>query len=176
MPESTPLSGLLEDLTARARQRGLNDAQWCRAAGLRKETLSRLRSRENCDAATLMALASAVGSRLAVVGGNTVETTADGHFPQALDRDHEDRLIDVVAAAPADPAAWRAAGPAFFMAGLAVMAASAREFDRRRLLEVAEALHPGSSEPEVFQLWLDRSPVRPSRFLPMVRQRMRHAA
>jgi hypothetical protein len=176
MQKATPLSALIDDLTALARHRGLNDAQWCRAAGVRKETLSRLRSRENCDVATLIVLASAVGARIAVAGGEAVETTADGHFPERIDRYYEDRLIDLVAASPADPAAWRAAGPAFFVAGLAVMAASAREFDRHRMLEVAEALHPGSSEPEVFSLWLERSPVRPSRLLPMVRQRLRHAA
>jgi len=62
------------------------------------------------------------------------------------------------------------------MAGLAVMLASDPHFDRRGLLELAELLHPGSSEPAVFERWLARSPVRPSRFLPMLRQQAPHAA
>jgi len=54
-----------------------------------------------------------------------------------------------------------------------VMLGSARGFDRERYLRLAESLHPGVSTPEVFALWLDQSPVRPSRFLPMVRKRKR---
>jgi hypothetical protein len=63
----------------------------------------------------------------------------------------------------------------FFMAGLAVMRASVPELDRRGLLSLAELLHPGSSEPVVFEQWLKRSPVRPSRFLPMLAMEMKHA-
>jgi hypothetical protein len=54
------------------------------------------------------------------------------------------------------------------MAGLAVMLAAMSDHDRRGLLALAEQLHPGASEPEVFARWLKRSPVRPSRFLPLV--------
>ena len=64
---------------------------------------------------------------------------------------------------------------AFFMAGLAVMLASVPEFDRRSLLDLAEALQAGSSQVEVFALWLERSPLRPSRFLPMLLAESRHA-
>ena len=42
-----------------------------------------------------------------------------------------------------------------------------------RYLRLAEVLHPGVSTPEVFALWLENSPVRPSRFLPMARKRKR---
>ena len=56
------------------------------------------------------------------------------------------------------------------MGGLAAMLASVREFDRRRYLALAEDLHPGVTQPEVFELWLERSPVRPARFLPMLRR------
>jgi hypothetical protein len=64
------------------------------------------------------------------------------------------------------------------MAGLAVMVASVSEpeFDRRSLLELAEALHAGSSQVGVFGMWLERSPIRPSRFLPMLSAGLRHAA
>ena len=164
----------LETLRAAARRRGLNDSAWAAAAGLRKETLSRLRGRATCDFATLQALARAVGGRVTVVPGPLVPTTPDGHFPAAVDREYEARLLALCATPPPDPAAWRAAGPAFFMAGLAVLLAGARGFDRARYLALGERLHPGSTTPEAFALWLARSPLRPSRFLPMLAAR-RHA-
>jgi len=43
----------------------MNDTAWSARAGLRKETLSRLRRRPSCDLATLEALLAAVGSQLA---------------------------------------------------------------------------------------------------------------
>jgi hypothetical protein len=86
-----------------------------------------------------------------------------------------EQLLDLCASRDIDPKLWRRQGPAFFMAGLAVMVASVPEFDRRSLLDLAEALHAGSSQVEVFALWLERSPVRPSRFLPMLLARSRHA-
>jgi hypothetical protein len=180
METSTPLPALLSDLTALARQRGLNDTQWCRVAGVRKETLSRLRRRDNCDLGTLAALADAAGARLSVTEVTASpgrEVSKDGHLPAQVSREYEARLLDLLCSARLDPQTWLAEGAPFFMAGLAAMAASADGFDRRRLLWLAEQLHPGSSQPDVFALWLERSPVRPSRFLPMLQQRLnRHAA
>jgi hypothetical protein len=40
--------------------------------------------------------------------------------------------------------------------------------DRRHLLDLAEHLHPGSSQVTVFNRWLERSPLKPTRFLPLV--------
>jgi len=97
------------------------------------------------------------------------------HFPTHFDRAYEEDLLDLAASGNADPDAWRARGPSFFMGGLAVMLASARGFERERYLWLADALHPGVSNPEVFGIWLVRSPVRASRFLPMARMR-RHRA
>jgi len=57
-----------------------------------------------------------------------------------------------------------------------VMLASAPNFDRRALLALAESLHPGASEPAVFARWLKRSPIRPSRFFPMMEVELRHAS
>ena len=54
------------------------------------------------------------------------------------------------------------------MGGVAVMLASARGYDRSLYLGLAESLHPGITAPEVFSAWLAQSPVRPSRFLPML--------
>jgi hypothetical protein len=160
---------LLRDLTREARTQGLNDARWAAAAGVRKETLSRLRRRGTGDHATLTALAAAVGARIGVRGAGSAATTADGHFPVAVDRAYAERLGRVAASGNLDPDAWRAEGPGFFVAGLAVALASGRGMDRTRLLALAEALHPGASQPEAFACWLERSPLRPSQFMPAVR-------
>ncbi|MBX9965299.1 MAG: hypothetical protein K2Y35_19730 [Burkholderiales bacterium] len=163
------LDDLLTSLTEAAHRRGLNDAQWAAGAGLPKETLSRLRRRTDCSLSTLQALASAAGAHLKVALFDIPDITSDGHMPTRVDRAYESELLRVCASGSLDPGQWRAVGPQYFMAGLATMLASAREFDRRGLLELAETLHPGMTNPEVFAAWLDRSPVRPSRFLPMVR-------
>ncbi len=176
MKSTSSLGELLDQLTQYARARGLNDSQWSALAGLPKETLSRLRRRESCDLATLSALAKAIGARLAVLEGAPPGATPDGHFPGRLDREYEAALLSLAASGNRDPDAWRAKGPAFFMAGFAVMLAGVAGLDRRAFLALAETLHPGSSHPEVFRAWLARSPLRPSRFLPMLRAELRRAA
>ena len=173
---TTALSVVLESLQGRARGLGITDTEWASRAGIRKETLSRLRSRRSCDFATLQALARAVGADVDVIDGNTPGSTQDGRFPAQLDRVYEERLLDLCASGDVEPKRWRHCGPPFFMAGLAVMIASLPEFDRRSLLDLAEALHAGSSQVGVFALWLERSPVRPSRFLPMLLAGLRRAA
>ena len=113
---------------------------------------------------------------MGVVDGSTPGSTKDGRFPAQLHREYEEQLLDLCASGHVEPEHWRSYGPAFFMAGLAVMVASVPEFDRRSMLDLAEALHTGSSQVGVFALWLERSPVRPSRFLPMLSAGMRHGA
>lgn len=175
MNKSTPLSAVLDQLTQRARFLGLNDSSWAARAGMPKETLSRLRKRTSCDFATLVALAQAVQAQLAV--GDTASAPATfAHFPSVVDRDYEDRLARLCVSRDLNPDRWRSFGPPFFMAGLAVMLASVSGFDRRSLLALAEQLHPGTSEPRVFQRWLESSPLRPSRFLPMLEAFSSHAA
>ena len=176
LESTTELKRLMVSLTAAARNKGLNDASWAMAAGFSKETLSRLRRRSSCDLSTLLALADAVGASLAVTIATQPATTSDGHFPSELSRDYERQLLALCASRRLDPAAWAAAGPAFFVAGLAVMLASSADADRRGLLALAERLHPGASEVPVFARWLKRSPLRPSRFLPMLAMEIRHAA
>ena len=176
LESTTELKRLMVSLTAAARNKGLNDASWAMAAGFSKETLSRLRRRSSCDLSTLLALADAVGASLAVTIATQPATTSDGHFPSELSRDYERQLLALCASRRLDPAAWAAAGPAFFMAGLAVMLASNAGADRRGLLALAERLHPGASEVPVFARWLKRSPLRPSRFLPMLAMEIRNAA
>ena len=170
------LSQLLKKLESKARSLGFTDTQWAARAGIRNETLSRLRSRQSCDFATLQTLAQVVGATLDVIDASTLELTEDGRFPAQLGREYEEQLLDLCASGDLEPNRWRELGPGFFMAGLAVMVASVPEFDRCSLLNLAEALHAGSSQVGVFALWLDRSPVRPSRFIPMLLAGMRRAA
>jgi DNA-binding phage protein len=173
---TTPLLETLSALTRQARALGLTDTQWANRAGVRKETLSRLRHRQSCDFETLQSLAQAVGARLGVLEVQTPDATADGHFPAGVDREYEDRLVELSVSGDLDPGRWIAAGPRFFMAGLAVMVASVRNSDRRALLGLAERLHPGASEVAVFNRWLERSPLRPTRFLSQLDARAAHAA
>ena len=170
------LQSTLLALTRRARALGLTDTEWAARAAVRKETLSRLRQRRSCDFATLQALAQAVGARITVLDGSAPGSTADGHFPAKVNRGLEGQLLDICASRDLDLERWENLGPRFFMAGLAVMVASVSGFNRGELCALAEQLHPGSSQPEVFSLWLARSPVRPSRFLPLLANRVQRAA
>jgi len=177
MQRSTaPLNRALSILTHRAQALALTDTQWADQAGIRKETLSRLRRRDNCDFETLRSLAEAVGAQLGVLEVRAPDSTPDGHLPATFDRDYEERLLDLCTSGDLDPARWAAAGPHFFMAGLAVMLASTMDADRRSLLALAEHLHPGASDAAVFDRWLQRSPLRPTRFLSLLDARLAHAA
>ena len=169
------LSTVLDELTQAARDRGLNDTDWAARAGLRKETLSRLRRRQSCGFTTLLALANAVDMRLSAVSDALPALSPDGHFPAGLGREYEERLLKLCASRSLAPERWTATGPRFFMAGLAVMLASVDGFDRPGLLDLAEHLSPGASEPTVFARWLERSPLRPSRFLSMLDREVKHA-
>ena len=64
MKRSTELNIILEVLEREVRALRLTDTQWATRAGIRKETLSRLRGRRSCDFETLDALARVVGSRI----------------------------------------------------------------------------------------------------------------
>lgn len=177
MSESTqPLTQLLDTLSREAKRRDWTDTEWAGRAGVRKETLSRVRRRRSCDLATLNALAGAVGHRVDVIAGPSQGTTADGHLPEGLDREYEERLVELCASGSLAVDAWSSSGPGFFMAGLAVMLASVPGYDRQGLLALAEELHPGASEPAVFTHWLERSPLRPTRFLAQLGERDQHAA
>lgn len=163
---------LLDHMSKAAKARFSTDSNWAKASGLPKETLSRLKRNPSCDLQTLAALAQTTGYTLLAV-----PASAEGgeHMPDRFGREYEDDLLDLCASGNVDPDAWRAHGPAFFMGGLAVLLASARGFEREHYLKLAETLHPGISTPEVFAMWLKRSPLRAARFLPMARRRRGHA-
>ncbi len=168
MNKSTTLASLLSVLKTNARRLGLTDTAWAARAGLSKETLSRLRGRTSCDLATLEALAAALDTRLDLRRPSPTGLSPDGHFPAVVDRNLEQQLVCLSAHGGTDPRAWRYLGPSFFMAGLAVMLAGAPGQHRSALFDLAEQLHPGASEAAVFDRWLARSPIRPTRFLPAV--------
>lgn len=158
------LATVVATLSAAARRQCLTDSAWARLAGMPKESLSRLRRRRDCDWSTLDRLAGAVGMQLGAMPALPGALTPDGHLPLALTRDDEDRLRELVLGGELTASSWRLHGPPFFMAGLAVLLASSRGFDRARLLDLAETLHPGMSDPAVFNLWLQRTSLEPSRF------------
>lgn len=163
---------LFDSLRALARQRFTSDAQWARASGVPAETLSRLGKRLTCDVRTLWALADGAGCTLVAVPATTQNDASD---QQTLDRDYESALLDLCASGNKDTAHWRAQGDGFLMGGLATLLAGADGFDRTQYLRLAESLHVGVTTPEVFALWLTRSPIRPARFLPLLRARIAHA-
>jgi hypothetical protein len=169
MPKSTqsPQPALVR-LTARARARNLTDAEWARLAGMPKETLCRLRRRDNCDFTTMARLAAVVDSHLSITPGRAGPSD-DGLWPANFDRADEEALVDALAAHESDinADALRQLGPPFFVAGLAVLISGARDVNRDRWLSLAEALHPGATALPAYQYWLDHAPVRAARFLPM---------
>ena len=81
----------------------------------------------------------------------------------------EEAMLALCAAAP-DLKAWRRAGSPRFMAGMALMLASAPEFNRKHYLALAEQLDPSALTVEAFEAWLKVNPYKPSRFLPMLQQ------
>ena len=172
---TTPLLELLKSLTAAARKMGWSDAEWARRSGLPKETLCRLRSRSNCDFATLALLARSVGARFDVQIRSS-GTSVDGLWPAIVDRRLEASLVDTLGTGSARAEDWRPHGPPFFLAGLAVTLASLASLDRRKYLELAEELHPGSTEPRVYSRWLAETPLPPARLLPMLEAALRRAA
>ncbi len=161
-----PLESMLATMATAARREKLTHREWAERAGVRPETLSRLKQRGDCDLATLSALAGALDLRVALV--RRLKTTV----PKQFGREDEEKLLTLCASHSLDLAMWREAGPSFFIAGVAVMLAGVRGVDRASLLALAEALFPGMSNVDNVQKWLNKSPLRPSRFLPMLEQRM----
>ena len=171
----TDLPLLLKSMEAAAAVRNWSDREWAARAGVRPETLSRLRNRGDCVLSTLEALAHVVGLRLSIgpnpgAQASVLKSIAAElrNMPVKYGREEEQKLLDLCSEPMSDLGRWRSAGPAFFMGGLAVMLASGRGVDRARYLDLAESLHAGITTPEVFSAWLAQSPVRPSRFLPML--------
>jgi hypothetical protein len=161
-----PLETMLKTMSYEARRANLSNADWAARAGVRAETLSRLKQRGDCDLATLAALAEAVDLRVTLVP--RLKMT----MPTRFDRDDEERLLLLCTSCSLDLAQWRDAGSPFFTAGVAMLLAGMKGFDRQAWLQLSEALYPGMGAIETFGVWLKKSPLRPSRFLPMLEQRL----
>ena len=101
---------------------------------------------------------------------------AAAEFPGRFGRAEEELLLDLCASGRLEPRLWRQHGAAFFMAGLATMLASARGFPREQLLGLARELYPGMADAGTFARWLEGSPLRAARFVPMLRKRSGLAA
>ena len=93
-------------------------------------------------------------------------------LPGSLSRAEEERLLRLVASGDLRPSRWRRAGDPRLLAGLAVLLASVDLGERERLLALAERLSPGMTTLERANAWLERSPLRPDRFLPLLRARL----
>ena len=162
------LRALVEQLAPLARGKFGSDSRWAAASGVPRETLCRLKKSASCDLRTLSALAKAVDRVL-----GAVPARIEGqHMPERFGRAEEAALLAFCASSDLRVEGWRAHGPAFFMGGLATLLASVRGFDRRRYLELAEAVHPGITVPEVFAEWLRRSPLRAARFVPQLKKKL----
>lgn len=159
---------LLDQMQSAAKQKFKTLSGWAQASGVPKETLSRLKMKSSCDLRTLAALANAVD--YTILAAPKVAASRS-HFPQELSRDKEMELLALAASGDTAVETWQQHGPSFFVGGLAVLLACARGFDREKYMRLAEELHPGVTNPEVFAQWLESSPVRAARFLPMARKR-----
>ena len=93
-------------------------------------------------------------------------------LPGSLSRAEEERLLELVASGDLRPSRWRRAGDPRLLAGLAVLLASVELGNRERLMALAERLSPGATTLERANAWLERSPVKPDRFLPLLRARL----
>ena len=93
-----------------------------------------------------------------------------------LTREQEERLLNLCASGDFRPTRWKRAGEPRMLAGVAAMLASLDVFDRTRLFALAESLHPGMGTFEGYSKWLETSPVRLSRFMPMLRARLKERA
>jgi len=93
-----------------------------------------------------------------------------------LSRAEEERLVSLCASGDLRPSRWMRAGDHRLLAGVAVMLASQPEFDRVRLLSLAERLFPGMTTADEFAQWLEHAPVKAARLLPMIRREMRRPA
>lgn len=168
------LQQTLARLAVAARRLGLSDHDWALAAGIRPETLSRLRKRQDCDLATLVKIAGAVRCTLALearIQGEAL-VSKDGLMPGRVSIGEERMLVELAwreALYRRSPerarAAWTALGPGFFMAGVALVSAQALPAGRDRLRELAEHLHPGIAVAKVFARWVAASPLSPAHLL-----------
>ncbi len=86
----------------------------------------------------------------------------------------EELVVALCARGDFRPSRWKRAGDRRFLAGVATLLASLPEFDRPRMLALAQSLAPGMGTAEAMSRWLDEVPLDPARFVPMLRSRLAH--
>lgn len=93
------MSDLIHEIFRQARIRNLSKARLADKAGVRPETLSRLKHRENFDMRTLSSLALAVGCRLALVplelGEDAVFSPRENARAKAKSRRLDEEMIEL---------------------------------------------------------------------------------
>jgi prevent-host-death family protein len=109
----------------------------------------------------------------AFVVGRRRASARRGAAARPFGRAEEERLLELCASGDFRPSRWRRAGDPALLAGVAALLASVDLFDRTRLFALAEQLQPGTSSVEGLGRWLAASPVKPARFLPLLRARMK---
>lgn len=92
------MSDLIEEIFERARIKNVPKARLADKAGVRAETLSRLKHRGNFDVRTLRCLALAVGCRLALVpldqdGNDAVYSPSENARAKAKSRQRDEQMI-----------------------------------------------------------------------------------
>src|SRR5260370_20016274 len=100
----TDLRSVLDILEFKARALELTDTDWAARAGIRKETLSRMRGRKSCDFATLQALAEVVGTRVTIEDQSGPDSGPDARFPTRVDREYEEHLLALCGSGDLNPA------------------------------------------------------------------------
>lgn len=101
--------------------------------------------------------------------GNSAPADPARPTRRGLTRGEEERLARLCASGDLRPSRWLRAGDRRLLAGVATMLASQPEFDRVRLLALAERLSPGITAPAAFARWLEHAPLKAARLMPLVR-------
>ena len=91
----------------------------------------------------------------------------------SLGRQEEERLLNLCASGDFRLSRWARAGDRRLLAGVAAMLAAVGIFNRDRLFALAERLYPGMSSKDGFERWIATGSVRPARFVPMLRARLK---
>jgi len=92
------------------------------------------------------------------------------------DRRTEERAVELASSGDFRPSRWLRAGAPELLAGICLILASHRRFDRTRMLALAERLHPGMSSPAMFGRWLKATPLHAERFVALLEARLRERA
>jgi antitoxin (DNA-binding transcriptional repressor) of toxin-antitoxin stability system len=92
------------------------------------------------------------------------------------DRRTEERAVELASSGDFRPSRWLRAGDPGLLAGICMILASHRRFDRTRMLALAERLRTGMSSPAMFGRWLKGTPLHAERFVALLEARLHERA